>query len=173
MNTLQRTRKFVFQVNTVRYLPSQRPHQLFEVLHKVDIIVDKVQEAKLLQMNNLLVLSCPSFIRINPSFIEHVVFLFLHLFDNCCNSYSPNREDGVSAFSAIWGNRQQLSNLLLISRQKRGPGRGQLKNNCPLFVWRNQDNFKQSVINLRKALIKVGGSSLPCRTRKSAMSSLW
>ena len=47
-------------------------HQLLEVLHKNGIILDKVQVA-----NNLLVLSCPSFIRINLSFVEYVVFLFL------------------------------------------------------------------------------------------------
>ena len=26
---------------------------------------------------------------------------------------------------------------------------GQLQNNCQLFVWQNQDNFMQSVINSR------------------------
>ena len=43
----------------------------------------------------------PSFIRINPSFVEHLVFLFLHLLDNCCNSLLFNRADSVSEFSAI------------------------------------------------------------------------
>ena len=71
-------------------------HQLLEVLHKNGIILDKVQVA-----NNLLVLSCPSFIGINLSFVEYVVFLFLHLFDNCCKSYLHNRENGISKVSAI------------------------------------------------------------------------
>ena len=36
-----------------------------------------------------------------PKSVEYVVFLFLYLFDNCCNSFSPDREDRVSEFSAI------------------------------------------------------------------------
>ena len=53
----------------------------------------------LLQIQVLLVLSWSSFIRIITSFVEYVVFLFFHLFDNCCHSFSFNREDRVSEFS--------------------------------------------------------------------------
>ena len=55
----------------------------------------------LLQINIFLVLNCPSFIRIKTSFVEHVVFLFLHLFDNCCNWLLRNRANRVSEFTAI------------------------------------------------------------------------
>ena len=63
----------------------------------------------------------PKLIRINPSFIEHVVYLFFHLSDNCCNSLSSNRADRVSDFQSLkaTAKRQQLSYPMLISRQKR------------------------------------------------------
>ena len=50
-------------------------------------------------------------------------------------------------FSAISKQQQNDNMSRLVSRlEKRGLERGQLQNNCPLFVWQNQDNFVQSVI---------------------------
>ena len=80
--------------------------------------------------------------------VEDLVFLILQLFDNCCNSFSPSRAAVYLNFQPYdaTAKLEQFSNPLLISLQKRGLGPGQLQNNCPLFVWRNQGNAMQSVI---------------------------
>ena len=58
----------------------------------------------------------------------------------------------LSEFSAILS-QQQNDTRLGWFRAKKRPGTrtitnsGQLQNNCPLFVWENQDKFMQSVIN--------------------------
>ena len=48
-------------------------------------------------------------------------------------------------FSAILKQQQNDNTSRLVFHQKRGLERGQLQNNCPLFVWQNQGNFIQSV----------------------------
>ena len=99
MNTFQRARKLAFQVNKVRRVPL---HQPLKVLHEINVILDKVQMANTPPNQHP---SCVElskfFLRVNPSFVESVILLFFRLFDNCCNSFSPNREDSVSEFSAI------------------------------------------------------------------------
>ena len=101
-------------------------------------------------------LSCPNFVRINPSFVEYVVFLFPHLFDNCCNLFSTEREDRVSKFSTIRGDSKVTitfgPSAYFPPRKRSGTkaitNGSQLQNNCPLFVLRNQGNFMQSVIKI-------------------------
>ena len=61
-------------------------HQLLEIFHKIDIVLDKVQVANTPPNQHYSGVDLPTFYK---NFIEHVVFLFLHLFDN---SFSPNRQ---------------------------------------------------------------------------------
>ena len=66
-----------------------------------------------------------------------------------CLSYSIFvLQSQLTGFSAILRQQQTDNTSWLVSRQKRGLERGQLQNNCPLFVWENQCNFMQSVISL-------------------------
>ena len=60
----------------------------------------------------------------------------------------------------FWSNNRMKTRLGWFSAKKRPGTRaitnsGQLQNNCPLFVWQNQDNFMQSVI----IILTVGGLS--------------
>ena len=58
----------------------------------------------------------------------------------------------LTEFSAILKQQQNDNMSRLVSHQKKRPGTraitnsGKFQNNCPLFVWQNQDNFVQSVI---------------------------
>ena len=63
-------------------------HQLFKALHKIGKMFDLVQVANTFPNQHSSGVELPSlFVRINPSFVEHTVFLFLQLFDNCCDSF--------------------------------------------------------------------------------------
>ena len=60
----------------------------------------------------------------------------------------------------FWSNSRMTTRLVWFPVKKEAwneaiTNSGQLQNNCPLFVWQNQDNFMQSVISLsRQGLLK-------------------
>ena len=120
MKTFHRPRKLVLQVNWERYL-SINSSKLSTKLTKCLI---KFKWRILFKINILLALNCPSFVRINQSIVEHIVFSFLYLSDNCCNLFSSNRVNLVSEFLAILRQQQSGNNFQTFSRLpvKKRPG---------------------------------------------------
>ena len=168
MNTLQRARKSVFHANLEWYLSIS----YLKLSTKLTKCFIKFNWRILFHISILLALNCASLVRINPSFVEHLVFLFFHLFDNWCNSVLSNLVSKHLVFLFFhpfdnWYN-SVLSNLLSefsgILRQQQVDNSYQLfscpkkawkESNYRRWAWQNQSNFIQSVIMVETQLSEI------------------
>ena len=124
------------QVQSSIYVCTQF-QQLSEVIHNIDIVMETKYLTKLkwcihCSFNSLL-------------FRHSTVFVFKLQY------FRPQNQ--LTEFLATLRQQQNDNMFRLVSLPKERPGTrtvthtGQLRNDCPLFVWQNQGNFIQSVIS--------------------------